>query len=56
MPENVTTFFTIRALALTEDGTHAESDVVTFSYQQPRRCRRCTPAPWTARPSSTAPM
>lgn len=35
MPENVTTFFTIRALALTEDGTHAESDVVTFSYQQP---------------------
>ena len=35
MPEGVTTFLTLRAVAVVEDGTRADSDVSTFSYQLP---------------------
>ena len=35
MPDTVTTFFTLRAVAVVTDGSRAASDPVTFSYQLP---------------------
>lgn len=35
MPSTVTTFLTLRAVAVVEDGSRAASDVVTISYQPP---------------------
>ena len=45
MPKTITTFFTLRAVAIVSDGTRADSDVVTISYQLPEQVQAVYASP-----------
>lgn len=45
MPKTITTFFTLRAVAVVSDGSRANSEVVTISYQLPEKVQAVYASP-----------